>query len=216
MLKFLKEHRYIAAWIAVTIGALGLVAAYMNPPGTNREQELSEPALEGVATFHYVSFPESIRKTLREFGHFKTAKEQVELPDELSSLSEAQRKSLYELIDTYVNNQLSGIIGPYGLTKYRGYMSIRIRNLTTRTLEDVTLQLPYFFRIAEVYRKGIGSQELTDFANQIQFGKMRPEEEISVTAWLDSFPTSFGEKMKLLHRDGVGPVYKTTSKVDRE
>lgn len=216
ILKSLKDHAHLAVWIAAIAALLSLaIYGYMSfrpgpiPSVVESLVEPPEPALEGVATFHYVSFPRSIEERLRESDNFRTIIEQVELPDELSSLSKAEKEKVFELIHSYVSDQLDGIVGLYGLVKYDGYLSIRIRNLTTRTLEDVTLQLPYYFRIAEVYRKGVGTRELTDYANQITFGEMRPEEEISATAWLESFSSSYGEEMKLLHRDGVGPVYET-------
>lgn len=219
MLRLLKEHRYVATWISVVIGVIVLFFGYIKyrQDGQLGLDATSEgPAIEVVYSFEFVSYPKSIEDVLMQSGLMWVIKERVELPKELSALSNEQKEKVYEVVETYVNTQLGGVVGRYGIAKFDGYSSFSIRNLTTRTLEDVTLQLPYFFRIASFYRDGSGMVELTEFSNEIEFGEFRPQEALTVTAWLDKVPTSYGEKIRILHRNGVGKVYESKRVVERD
>lgn len=89
-------------------------------------------------------------------------------------------------------------MGLHGIASFDVYISFDITNLTTKTLEGVTSQLPYFCQIAEFHRDGSESNELVEFSNQIELGEFRPEEDITVTAWFDNYPFSYiGKDVKV-------------------
>ena len=217
--KALKEHKHLATWIAsIAAIIIAIIAFATYRIGADRppiSPSINEPALEGIASFHFVHYPQSIRDVLQTSGFLRIIEEKIVIPEDLATLDDDQKNSLIQTIGHYINQEMGGVIGRYGLAEIDGYMSILIKNLTTRTLEDVTLKIPFFFKFAEIHRDGSRSEDISKFGDQIEFGELKPEETISVIAWLDRYPSGVFGQMKLLHRNGVGPVYTAKLTVDR-
>ena len=221
MRDWLKENKYVATWIGVIVGVIGLSFAYMqlsgdDGPSQGTDTISTEPAIEAVWSVKLVEYPDAVQDLLRYSGIRGRIEKQLQLPDGLSHLSDEEKELVYEAIETYVNVNLGDVIGPYGIVKYRAVTSMSVKNLTQTTLEDVAIQLPFFYRIAEIRRDGEDMVEIDGYERQLEFGEMRPEEVIRVTIWMDDYPPTTREDIKVVHRNGVGVSYRSQLTINRD